>query len=376
VRRTALFSICLVFLFGPLVTAANYNVVLLEASEFEETQGLSISGNTQVGLARNQAGPEHAYLWNGTTESGVDLHPAAFVYSAAFDVAGDQQVGHGYLRLSEPYSQQHALLWNGSAETAIDLHPGVAEQYDASQAVGTSGVAQVGWASNSGISHAMLWHGTADSATNLNASEFFSSRAHGISGSDYIGSANYLTGSAHAILWHGSVDNYVDLNPPGYIYSVGVNISGSTQVGGGIPVPGSLHALLWRGTAESFVDLHPPGYSISNAVGLAGNIQVGFGRPVSSQFFNHALLWEGSAESVVDLHSFLPSDFSESEASDVSENGVIIGTALRAGHRYSVLWTPVPEPRTFTLVLLAIFLTCLRRSARTTGECCIAIWRN
>jgi hypothetical protein len=84
------------------------------------SQGVTVFGDTQAGLARGNAigSRDHATLWHGTAASAVDLNPAGFISSAVTDNSATTQVGYGYLTPDI----FHALAWNGSADSFVDLH--------------------------------------------------------------------------------------------------------------------------------------------------------------------------------------------------------------------------------------------------------------
>src|SRR5262245_7945771 len=88
--------------------AAAYKVTVLPLpAGVQSAEVFGVSGASQVGRARGNDFYGHALLWNGTSESVVDLHPAGFVYSEARGVSGASQVGFGA-------GPGHALLWNGT----------------------------------------------------------------------------------------------------------------------------------------------------------------------------------------------------------------------------------------------------------------------
>ena len=112
------------------------------------------------------------------------------------------------------------------------------------------------------------------------------------------------------------------------------------------------HALLWSGTAASAVDLNPVGFTFSEARGVFGGQQVGYGYgPATGGTFNHALLWSGTAGSAVDLQSFLPENYTGSDAAAIDPNGNIVGEAYNSstGQYDAILWVAVPEPSAFAL---------------------------
>lgn len=168
----------------------------------------------------------------------------------------------------------------------------------------------------------------------------------------------------------------VDLNPTGFVSSDAAAISGTSQVGEGYgPITGGTdfdpvyHALLWHGTAQSAVDLTPPGFDGSAAEGVSNAGQVGFGwNKAAGGSYNmaHALVWNGTAASAVDLHPFLSGlglVFINSHAQAIADDGSMVGYATDTNNtNHAILWTPVPEPATYTLLALAISIQFLRRS--------------
>ena len=158
----------------------------------------------------------------------------------------------------------------------------------------------------------------------LHPSGFTDSRALAVSDGQQVGYTGTPPPHERALLWTGSPDSVVDLHPSGFTSSVAVGVSGGQQVGLGLIISRS-HALLWTGSADSVVDLHPSGFSDSLALGVSAGQQVGYGTDPDG--FEHALLWTGSADSVVDLHTFLPPEFTESQATGIDADGNIVGTA-------------------------------------------------
>jgi hypothetical protein len=315
--------------------AVNYTATLLSPpGEFPSSTGEGISGNIQVGWASGiySSGNPHAVLWNGTSESVVDLNPGSSVGGHAYAVSGANQVGD---------AGGHATLWSGTAASAVDLNP---YGFQGSSARGVSGNSEVGWAYGQnigGANHAMLWHGTDAGGIDLNPLGFLgNSLAYAVSGANQVG----VVGN-HASLWSGTAASFVDLNPVGYSSSEARGVSGGDQVGFGRIQPADDHALLWHGTAESFVDLNPAGYSTTQAYGISGGSQVGYGSDtIPGEQGNHALLWSGTAGSVVDLHQFLiglPVKLTSSSAQSINSDGSIVGYGLAdKGTSYAILWTP------------------------------------
>lgn len=195
-----------------------------------------INGTTGVRHVGDFA--SYATLW--TSNSSINLNPAGFSQSHGLGIAGNQQVGWGYLG-----PDYHALLWYGSAASVVDLTPTNLAGFTETQAFATNGTQQVGRGSGPGtsnINHALLWSGAPNTTVDLhptNLTAFVASGATGISGTQVVGygligtASNYVT---HATLWSGTANSAVDLHPAnlaGFDNSYAYATNGSRQVGEG-----------------------------------------------------------------------------------------------------------------------------------------------
>jgi hypothetical protein len=325
-----------------------YNLIDLTLSGYDaEAYGISSNGTQQVGrFAGSTTGNKiHAVLWNSSSSNYIDLNPSGFDYSEAHGTNGTQQVGYG-----ETSGVPHALLWNGSAGDYADLHP---SGYTESYATGTNGTQQVGY---SWPSRALLWNGTAESCVELHPNGFAGSRAYGISDTQqvvgkvysYDWGGPYGMGAWHAWLWNGSAEDYVDLHPSGFEQSEADGISGSQQVGLGWLDAFTSHALVWNGDLESCVDLHPSGYAWSAALGTNGTQQVGWAS--GYEMPKRPIVWDGSAVGFVELSR---GSLYEAWATGIDDYGNIVGVGMGIhGDYHALLWQPVPEPATISLLAL------------------------
>jgi hypothetical protein len=316
----------------------------------------------------------HAVLWTGPGTS-VDLHPVnlyghPFSSSGISDIYGGQQVGAA----RNEFEGAHAFLWNGSADSAVDLtSPQHIFWMYGGAALATDGIHQVGYGYGGGLRHAVLWSGTAASSVDLHPGGFSESFALGVRSGQQIGYGiigDFDDAPHHALLWKGTADSAVDLHPTnldGFIHSFALATNGIQQVGVGSQDPSGAgdfsranHALLWNGTADSAVDLHPTKLSdvyASVAVDTNGAQQVGYGflGAGGPNPTDHALLWSGTADSAIDLHAFLPADFAWSHAESIDPLGNVFGMAIDAtGVFHAVEWMPVPEPASAILLMLAL----------------------
>jgi len=248
-----------------------------------------VSAGKQVGSARVGAeGQQHAVIWSGTANSYVDLHPAGTKESRAFGVSRDGVYQVGGVDIGIGWVYWRATLWAGTAASRVDLHRG-----DYSQALAVGDGEQVGWTD-----------------------------------SNYEG--------PRAALWRGTRDSFVDLSPEGSGISEARGVSGGQQVGW--VWFNAQVAALWTGTAASFVNLNPAEATSSQANDVSNGWQVG-----SADFNNvaRAGYWRGTAASWTDLHSYLPAEYTSSQARGIAHvDGVtyIIGTATTADRREAVMW--------------------------------------
>jgi len=266
------------------------------ASGYSSGQANGTDGFQQVGVAGGPAtgGVGHAVLWTGAG-SIVDLAPTNLpgATTVAIAIGGTQIVG-----IIESGNSVQALLWNGPSNTAVNLNPfqiGISQSYP----LATDGHEQVGygWSTNSSNAHALLWTGTAASAVDLNPSGFTFTHAIGVGSGQQVGSGfgTATGGDGHALLWTGTANSVVDLNSFGLTSSDAFSTNGTWQVGSGVgpSTSGVPHAFLWNGSASSGIDLEdalPAEFTQSEAFSIdaAGDI---FGLATDSGGNLHAVEW-------------------------------------------------------------------------------------
>ena len=338
-----------------------------------------VSGGQAVGSVRisgSSTGPpdqiiDHAAVWT-SAEVPVDLNPAGFATSLAEATNGMRQVGSAAVNPSGP---SHAFLWAGTSASGIDLHPTNIASVVSSQGSGISvnGAQQVGELQYTDrANHAALWNGTPLSVVDLNPQGFDDSGAFGSDGTHQTGQAfNFRNGqfsNFHAILWSGSAALAVDLHPAGYLSSSATGVSGDQQVGSGTTPPANgdsppIHALLWRGTADSVVDLNPSQFGSdaqSAAAFTNGTQQAGY--YILSSGGQRAMIWSGTPGSAVDLGSLLGARFSDSTAVSIDAIGDVFGIAHGPiGNATAIEWIPVPEPSCLCFLVIAVAMALARR---------------
>ncbi len=266
---------------------------------------VATTGGTQIGYSGNGESPtfdSHAILWKGTPGSFVDLHPVAFnpgqMSSAnGLSLSGNHQVGFAN-GLGPSQNAFHAMLWNNTAASAIDLNP---TGYVNTYANATTDTQQVGEGATVYNNHALLWTGTAASVNDLHPYGLApngSSQAQGLDAVHQVGYVNGLDafpGQQHAYMWTSSSITGVDLNPTGFTYSEADGVFGNQEVGKGYSslTGNQFHALLWNGASNAAIDLHlllPANFQKSWATSIDGSGNV-FGFAFDPSSGTHAIEW-------------------------------------------------------------------------------------
>jgi hypothetical protein len=313
--------------------------------------GISADGSQVVGIeGQNQSGFSFAIVWNNPTSLGTNLNPSNSNSSGALATNGQLQVGAA----NQPGpNEQHPVVWSSTANSAVFLSPA---NY-IGEANGVAGNQIVGVASLSAGAgdHALLWTGNTYAVTDLQPSSavYYGSDAVATDGVRQVGYGETTTNgsaTAHAMLWDDTASSAIDLNPSTTTFSQALGINGAQQVG--IGSFGNNHAMLWTGTANSAVDLNPSNYAASEALSTNGIDQIGYAYQGSGTT-DHAMMWTGTAASALDLSSLVPGNVGNSQALAIDANGDVFGYAVENNNYYAVEWSPVPEPTTGSLLLIA-----------------------
>lgn len=317
-----------------------------------------VAGNANVGTT------PHALLWNGAANTVINLDPGNYG-SSLYGITGTTQFGVNGASQYIYYSGGgrgghihetiitfwHAAIWNGSSNSMVDLNP-FGETF--SYVLGAYGNRQVGAAINAGpplyigTEYAYVWSGTAASAVDIGGSYTWTqANCVGPVNIGGVGGA-YLGANAHAILWTGPSYTIVDLHPtayPAYSSFMSCLDDSRNQQGGYLyiynPYSGGYDytAYLWNGTPNG-QSLAPVGSTSSVVLGMFGGYQVGWAMVSGVQ---HAFVWHGSAASAIDL--------GPGSATGIDGNLDVVGTVnkvpviwkLASINHLSILQTPEPN---------------------------------
>jgi hypothetical protein len=214
-------------LWSPFDSAISLLEPSLQGGFLQETRALSIDGDAKVGFISlsDQLGTRtRATLWQGAVNTRVDLDasldPTEWRASRALDVSGTSAVGFAEYPAIQGSTGGNAFLWDfsGSQVVAVDLNP----------THPTYGIA-------------------------------YRSGAYGVSGTEKVGSAEFLvaplTYQSRPGLWNHQ-NQWVDLMPPVAESGAAIANHGGIQVGS-VSLASSDQASMWFGTAASWVNIAP-----------------------------------------------------------------------------------------------------------------------
>ena len=170
VKHTSLFPlaalVAAVLLAAAPAHALSFTVTVTDLNPrgFYYSRATGVFGTTQVGYGSGPSfgNSSHAFLWNGTAASAVDLNPAGVTNSEALGIYGTMQVGDGSgPSFGSTYgsANTHAFLWNGTAASAVDLNAFLPSGFNTiSQALGVDSNGNiVGYGNGHSGLHAFLW---------------------------------------------------------------------------------------------------------------------------------------------------------------------------------------------------------------------------
>jgi hypothetical protein len=177
---------------GSAETAVDLTPSFATSAAVFDTHGGRQAGGFGI-LVKNQM-VAHAAVWQGNSELVIDIHPDEVYSSGAWGIVGDIAVGRVF---HKRVSYGHAALWDLSTHTWQDVHPA---GFDQSWAVDTNGSQHVGWASLNGFKHALLWKGGKYLDLPL-APGIITAEATGIDESGYVSGVGYDESRGYALVW-------------------------------------------------------------------------------------------------------------------------------------------------------------------------------
>jgi probable HAF family extracellular repeat protein len=188
------------------------------------------------------------------------------------------------------------------------------------------------------------------------------SRAYSINASGAIaGSYNNQGASGVAVVWNGGVATALT-TLAGYARSEGYAINGAQQVVG-VSADASFvneQAVLWNGTTPKNLG-SLPGLSFTVAHAINSSAMVVGSASSSNGNSGNAFLWMNNQ--MIDLNNQISptSGWHLTSAAGINDQGKIVGYGTLNGMGESFLLIPVPEPTTFSLVVISLAFPLLVR---------------
>ncbi|MBI1191250.1 MAG: hypothetical protein GC200_11290 [Tepidisphaera sp.] len=254
-------------------------------------------GGQQVGLVI--AGVQNvATVWSGTAASAAFLATPLMLNSVAYGTDGVSQVGSA--RVNDPSNGvvTHAYAWQGTPESAVDIHPDFALESFANRVRGNVAVGTT--ATFDEFYNAVVWTSVFPPvAVSLHPSTFLESVATDLNDSIVVG-YGYPDGLPnHALVWSLAGGDPTDVHPAGYFSSFIYATNADSQVGiASTPrdADGNNHEHAFAWTPSGTVDLHEalvaqfPQFTDSNATGIdaAGNV---YGHALDTNGIQFAVAW-------------------------------------------------------------------------------------
>ncbi len=349
----------------------------------DESRATGINAYGQVvGLSR--VGWDHAFLWtpskpNGTAGTLIDigtLPQAGLDQSYAYGINDYGQV----VGASNAANGTRAFLWtpgvpNGLTGSMIDLGA-FPQPSSSSVAFDINNRGQVtGYSFQPGV-RAFLWNplapnGTVGSMYDLGALEPQNGTSQGLAINDWgqVAGTSHNVTNHHAMIWNPSVANGttgmmydLGISPKSSYYGHGQGIDNNGRVIGHNSNGSVPHAFLWtpsaaHGSTGSAIDLGvipTTGNWNSDALGI-NSYQVVVGTSGVSGGHD-AFVWS-AASGMQNLNYMLEplsgAGWDLDEATAINDFGQIVGRGTHDGVEHAFLLTPVSEPATSLLMLLA-----------------------
>ena len=183
--------------------------------------GVSEDGRVVIGVAENDTGDSHAFIWREGDSKMADLGTLKADNSGASQANGISADGHvvvGHADYDE--NRYHAFIWREGDQKVTSLGTLKADNSGSSlaNAVSADGSIVVGWSDNdAGVDHAFIWREDDQKMTDLGtlkADNSGSSSATGVSadGTVVVGASETDDGAVHATVWKvkGSSSTIVD----------------------------------------------------------------------------------------------------------------------------------------------------------------------
>ena len=343
----------------PQYTITDLGVVA--PNTYSQTFGMSANGAYVVGrdlMADGQAGAWPAFIWNAGTGMVAQGNLAGRNYASAYAVTNNG-LAVGVSTVTPSGSSPLPVVWTNGQATQLALPSG--QTVGRAYGVNSSGIAVGSVGSGSG-EIATIYNintGTSSRITTLSAEGSYMQTAMDISSNGLVVGSGVDSSSRGVALVFDSVHNTMtQLTMPAYAgfnSSLAVDISDNGQFIVGSSGNGS-QAFIWSATTGALLAPIP---SVSSGGSLDSVNDQGWAVGTSGGLYSNPFLY-------ADGQSYLISSIisngagwnftttTSASAAEISNNGLIVGTAKLNGIEHAYMLTPVPEPTTYALMMAGL----------------------
>ena len=349
-RTSSVYYLALAFLTLPWAvvwpakcSAASYSIVdlgVLEGTASSSAYGLNASGQV-VGVSVEASGEAHAFLYDGTLHG---LGSLGGTWSVGYGINDAGQVV-GVAATTD--GNGRAFLYDGTMHDLGTLGGTSSEAHGINAAGQVTGAANI---SGDAESHAFLYNATMHDLGTLGGTSsigYAINAAGQVTGSSVIGlPANDFR---HAYLYDGTMHDLGTIDGP---ESEGYGINATGQVAGASGEFNDAHAFFYDGTMHGLGTLGGA-FSYAQGINNVGKV-VGYSLTTDNNA-EHAFVYDG-INGMVDLNSLIDplSGWELNTAFGINDLGQICGDGFINGDVHAFLMTPVPEPSTFLLGIVAL----------------------
>ncbi len=325
--KTARLPLCLVFLVGLspsfLIGQVRYRVIdlgVLPGTSYSAARSIN-----EVGQITGNSGTR-MFLWDG---SMIDLGTFGAITAMGLGINDLGQI----VGSKTSTGSERAILWDNGVVTDLGNLTGCTN----AKATAINNVGQaVGQSSNCAHPEAFRWDEVNGMIGLGLGSPGIASIAYGINNSgSIVGGFNKPSGNG-AFIWTNGTMTDIGALANSTTLAVGINDSG--VVVGSSQVQTRFHPFLWQsGVMIDLGRLSPNSSAYAQSINNKGQV-VGYDNSVTG---NHALLWGNGT--VIDLNTVVDSSWAWSlqNATDINDNGQIVGFGLHNGQSRAFLLDPV-----------------------------------